>query len=542
MATDEQTRIIGPQPGYQTKFLSCPADIVIGGSGAGVGKSFALLLDACRGVVRYEGYGATIFRQSYPEIIMQGGLWDESQNIFPEIGGAPNASKHRWTFPETISQIAFRYLSHEDQLRDWGGSQIPYIGWDELTHFTRKMFIYMLTRNRIGSMKSLTPGMPLMRPKMRGTCNPDPDSWLAEFLEWWIDQDTGFPIPERSGVIRYMIIDQDQFVWGSTREEVRAKAPHVIDLPEFKGIPLRDLIKSVTFIPGNIMENKELLTKNPGYLANLLSQSEEEQLRFLKGNWKIRTDNLSLFDWVSLEDMFHNLIPERANDKYYITIDHAGGGTKYQGIAAGKQMEQDLCVIITWKGWKIVRMDALTMANTNLILERVREIRSRYRPIPVSQIIVDQDGVGVKDALRCHLFQGGSAQNLERLIRDTGAMDRNEKMAVQYEHKKTQCTYKLAEKVNAKEVGIDLTNVWIDGVICTSGQYKHKGKTYEVRRMIKDNLRAIKRENPDSLGRKKITNKEKQKVALGGLSPDWGDAMVMRSQFDYEREPAYMRS
>lgn len=542
----EEVQIIKPQEGYQTKFLTCPADIVIGGSGAGVGKSFALLMDAGRGVVKYENYGATIFRQSYQEIIMTGGLWDESKNIYSKMGGLPVSSRHYWNFNETESQVAFRYLSHEDQLKDWGGSQIPYIGWDELTLFSKRMFIYMLNRNRIGSMKPVNSSTPMMRPKMRATCNPDPDSWLAEFLEWWIDQETGFPIKERSGAIRFMIVDQDQFVWGNSREEVKEKAPHVFEDPRLAGIPLRDLIKSVAFIPGNIFENKELLKKNPGYLANLMAQSEEEQMRLLHGNWKIRTDGLSLFDWVALEDMFSNEVADRPSDKHWITIDHAGGGTKYQGKITASS-GRDLCVMITWRGWKIIRIDIWTETaelNTNVILSKVQELRYRYRPLPVSQIIVDQDGTGVKDALRCHLFQGGAAQNEEKHVVDIALGEKKIRKAVMYEHRKTQCAYRTAEKINGRELSIDLNNVYVNGDPnpVRNGLIKVKGKTYEIRKLIKENLRVVRRENPDAIGRKKITNKEKMKNALGGLSPDIYAAIIMRAQFDYEKQPQYMTS
>ena len=40
-----KVNIIKPQPGYQEIALSSPADIVIGGAAAFVGKTFALLLD-----------------------------------------------------------------------------------------------------------------------------------------------------------------------------------------------------------------------------------------------------------------------------------------------------------------------------------------------------------------------------------------------------------------------------------------------------------------------------------------------------------------
>src|SRR5690606_2185861 len=58
---------IRTQRGFQEEFLSTPADIAIGGGAAGAGKSFALLLEAARHV-GVRGYGATIFRRTYPQI------------------------------------------------------------------------------------------------------------------------------------------------------------------------------------------------------------------------------------------------------------------------------------------------------------------------------------------------------------------------------------------------------------------------------------------------------------------------------------------
>ena len=47
------------------------------------------------------------------------------------------------------------------------------ICFDELTHFTAHQFFYMVSRNRS------TCGV---RPYIRATCNPDADSWVADFL------------------------------------------------------------------------------------------------------------------------------------------------------------------------------------------------------------------------------------------------------------------------------------------------------------------------------------------------------------------------
>jgi hypothetical protein len=122
-------------------------------------------------------------------ITNEGGLWDESNKIYPLLSAKQKETDHSWTFPaETV--ISFSHLQHEKNVLDWQGAQICFIGFDELTHFTERQFFYMLSRNRS------TCGV---KPYIRATTNPDADSWVAEFISWWIDQETGLPIMERAG-------------------------------------------------------------------------------------------------------------------------------------------------------------------------------------------------------------------------------------------------------------------------------------------------------------------------------------------------------
>lgn len=70
--------IIRPQQGKQELFLRSPADICIYGGAAGGGKTFAILLECLRHIdnPRFE---AVIFRQSKPQIMNAGGLYDTSK-------------------------------------------------------------------------------------------------------------------------------------------------------------------------------------------------------------------------------------------------------------------------------------------------------------------------------------------------------------------------------------------------------------------------------------------------------------------------------
>jgi predicted phage terminase large subunit-like protein len=262
---------ISPQPGPQEQFLSTPADIAIYGGAAGSGKTYALLLEAGVRHSDNSGFGAVIFRRQMTQITNEGGLWDTSMTLYPYLGARPKMSpKLQWVFPSG-AKVTFSHLQYENDMLGWQGSQIPLVCWDELTHFTRSQFFYLFSRGRTDCG---------VDPYIRATCNPDPDSWVAEFIEWWIDQKTGFPIPERSGVLRYMIRLNDVIYWGDSRQELYER---------FRKDKVRKSdIKSVTFIAADIYDNKILLRDNPGYLASLKAMSYVEMMRLLKGNWKVR--------------------------------------------------------------------------------------------------------------------------------------------------------------------------------------------------------------------------------------------------------------
>ena len=172
---------ISAQRGPQTDFLRTAADICIYGGAAGGGKTVGLIMEPLRCVSRVPGFTAVFFRRTTPQITNPGGLWDESLNFYPRFGGTPYLRALEWRWPRA-GKIKFSHLQFDTTVFDWQGAQITLICFDELTHFTARQFFYMVSRNRS------TCGV---RPYIRATCNPDADSWVAEFLAWWIDQETG---------------------------------------------------------------------------------------------------------------------------------------------------------------------------------------------------------------------------------------------------------------------------------------------------------------------------------------------------------------
>ena len=273
---------IAPQPGPQTAFLETCADIAIYGGSAGGGKSYALLLEPLRHIDNGR-FGCVIFRRNSTQIRNEGGLWDESQAVYFQLDGKAREAFLEWEFPSG-ARIKFAHLEHDKTVYNWQGSQIPLIGFDELTHFSAIQFFYMLSRNR--SMSGV-PGY------VRATCNPDVDSWVRQFIDWWIEPDSGYPIPERSGVLRYFIRLNDTLIWADSAEELERL--HGADC----------MPKSVTFIPAKVTDNKILLESDPSYLANLKALSRVDRLRLEGGNWNVRASAGLIFqrEWFPVVDV-----------------------------------------------------------------------------------------------------------------------------------------------------------------------------------------------------------------------------------------------
>lgn len=140
----------------------------------------------------------------------------------------------------------------------------------------------MLSRNRS------TSGVPGY---VRATCNPDADSWVRKFVDWWIGDD-GYPVAKRSGVLRWFIRLDDRLIWADTRDELVATYG-----PE-------SLPKSVTFIPSKVHDNRILMEKDPSYLANLRALNRVDRLRLEGGNWNVRATAGMLFqrEWFRVLD------------------------------------------------------------------------------------------------------------------------------------------------------------------------------------------------------------------------------------------------
>jgi len=334
--------ILKGQEGPQTEFLASDADITIYGGSAGGGKSYGLLLAPLRHI-DVPGFNCVIFRRTSPQIRNAGALWDTSSKIYHKVNGKPLESRLTWKWLQgklhnkaelESAAIRFSHIEYDSDTHNFDGSQICWLAFDELQQFTEHMFFYMLSRNRS------TCGV---KPKILATCNPDSQSWLRGFVDWWIGED-GYCIADRSGVKRYFTRVDGIIQWGKSKAELLKNDEKFIyeyneitrkynkkkalinsrnktKLKEIKDRAygrLRELkkeaeisIKSVTFILSSVYDNKILLDTNETYLSNLKALPLVERERLLNGNWNIQAESGKFFnkDWLNVIDS--NEIPEK---------------------------------------------------------------------------------------------------------------------------------------------------------------------------------------------------------------------------------------
>jgi hypothetical protein len=225
---------------------------------------------------------------------------------------------------------------------------------------------------------------------------------------------------------------------------------------------------------------------HPSYLESLLALDETSKRRLYYGDWAYDNDPASLISFDKINDIFYNdFVIE--GDKY-ISADIARYGS-------------DKMVICVWSGFRVIEIFTLDKSSITQTAEAIRGLALKHK-VPNSNIIADEDGVGggVVDVLHCKGFVNNSKALKE------------ENQLMEYQNLKTQCYYKLAEKIQRNEVFID----------CPDG--------YTQDLIIKE-LEQVKRDKIDNDGKLRILPKEKVKELIGH-SPDYTDALMMRLWFE----------
>lgn len=263
--------VIAPQPGPQTMFLKSKAQITIYGGAAGGGKTRGTLMFAAKHAAfkPVRGFRAVIFRRTYSLIKQAGGIWDESYEVYPHLGGDAREDNLSWTWEKFGTQIRFSHMQHHPKdTYAKKGMQAELIAFEELTEFEQDQFFYMISRNRSRCG---------VKPQMIATTNPEYDSWVRVFLAPWIDPD--YPVPAKSGEIRWFVQEENE---SST---VRWLLPGETDPNAI----------SVTFIAARLQDNPALMKNDPDYERRLEALPLVEKLKLKYGDWFARKTGGKVF-------------------------------------------------------------------------------------------------------------------------------------------------------------------------------------------------------------------------------------------------------
>jgi len=251
----------------------------------------------------------------------------------------------------------------------------------------------------------------------------------------------------------------------------------------------KKLPKYRMFIPALATDNPYL---DESYIEQLKNSDKVTRERLLYGNFEYDDDPSKLFEYDKILDIFTNdlFIPTNANN--YISCDVGRYGA-------------DKTVAIVWREWHIEKIVTMPKSSGPEVVELLKNL-AREHMVPHSNIVVDDDGIGgmgVVDWLDgCKGFVNGSSPIETEFS----------KKIHNYRNLKTQCYFKLAEKVKLGQIDCyDIPQEMMEGII--------------------EDLEQIAQKNMDRDDKIEIIGKDEIREKLG-RSTDYSDAMMMRCVFD----------
>ena len=205
------------------------ADEVLYGGAAGGGKSYGQLIDAFIYAMTYKKSKQLILRRTLPELRMS--LIRVSRELYSPVIASYKETEKTWTFING-SIIEFGYCDSENDVYRYQSAEYDVIRFDELTHFTEQMYIYLISRLR-GALDY---------PRaMKSSTNP------GGIGHTWVKS-------------RFIDIGEPQKIHKCGKT-------------------------SRLFIPATVFENKVLMKNDPSYVKRLENLSEKDRRQLLYGDW-----------------------------------------------------------------------------------------------------------------------------------------------------------------------------------------------------------------------------------------------------------------
>lgn len=250
-------------------------------------KSYVGLMRHLRWVhdPNYVGY---CIRQNATSIMAAGGLFNTAVEMYRTFD--PNIkvrTRDKQIVFSSGATVNFNHYENDNAGRHYQGLQLSNVMYDEAAHASEEHIWWLFSRLR---SKADTPHSIWL------TCNPDPDSYLFDWVKWWLypegHPNYGLPDPDKNGKRRYAVRQSGELKWGDTLGEVielygnpRLTHDH----------PLQVKPISIEAHLGTVYDNPPLIAMRPDYVSNLEALPEVEKQRNLFGNWVVRVEGSGYF-------------------------------------------------------------------------------------------------------------------------------------------------------------------------------------------------------------------------------------------------------
>ena len=220
----------------QEAFINSTAFETLFGGAAGGGKSYGQLVDALIYASKYAGSKQVIFRRTFRQLEMS--IIRTARALYPREIATYNESKHMYTF-KNGSVIDFAYCDSESDVYQYQSAEYDVIRFDELTHFTEYMYVYLISRCR---------GANAFPKAIKSSTNPGGvgHSWVKK---------------------RFIDLGMPNTIYTITNESGRSTTR--------------------LFIPSRVQDNKFLMEADGDYVARLETLPEKERKALLEGDWNI---------------------------------------------------------------------------------------------------------------------------------------------------------------------------------------------------------------------------------------------------------------
>lgn len=280
---------LAPSSELQKRFLNVDATIIVYGGSVGAGKTYNGILRHLRFCTdpHYVGY---VIRK-YEKVLRDGGgAFNEAVEMCrafcPRIKVTTKPMKIMFPWGACLYFGGYEDDKAGDKYR---GLQISAAMVDEGTQLKESHIWMLISRLRSNA-------------KVDGhiwiTCNPDPDSYLAKWVDWYLypkgHKLAGRPDPKKNGKIRWFVRYAGVVVWADSEQELRDVIRH-----KYKS---KDPISPLTFVflGGTIEDNPLLIKNNPSYKAALDGLPRVQKERDYHGNWYVRAEEAGYFkrEWL----------------------------------------------------------------------------------------------------------------------------------------------------------------------------------------------------------------------------------------------------